>query len=271
MPPAARTDLARLGRLLELEPAWVRVLPINPIPALFRRGPPGVQLRLLSVLAPKKSDEAAAIIKDLGRAASWSLQAARIRKRQRPDGTWPVKAPEEPREAASQLSMIGLVENLHALAVLGGHHRWPAVGAGLRALLAFQKPDGRFPLPYQYQAAIGRLLMALGQRRTPAVHRAAHWIAERQRADGGWLYPQMAGRRTRAPSCLWTTAEVLAFLARYPTVLIKERLHPAGEFLLQHALEANTTALLPEASAWDILEEGSRGVRLFHGGTLKVL
>ncbi|MFB0515897.1 MAG: hypothetical protein ACETWG_04740, partial [Candidatus Neomarinimicrobiota bacterium] len=43
------------------------------------------------------------------------------------------------------------------------------------------------------------------------------------------------------------------------------------EFLLAHALAPNTTTLLPDASTWDVLEEGSKGVQLFQGGTLKVL
>lgn len=256
---------------LDLEPEWVRVLPVNPIPKIFHRGPAGVQLRLLELLPGGDDDIVDAARRRLRRATASSPEVARILKRQRDDGSWPVETAGQPEGAARQLVLLGLVENLHALAVLGGHHSWPGVARGLRAMLSFQHEDGRFPLAYHHHASIGRLLIALGLRRNPAVHRAAHWILERQREDGGWLHPQLAGKRQNPPSCIWTTTEVLAFIARYPTLRIKERFRKAGEFLLAHALEPNTTTLLPDTGTWDVLEEGSKGVGLFHGGTLKVL
>ncbi len=254
-----------------MEPAWVRVLPVNPIPSILSRGPVGVQLRLLDLLAADDYDKVDSVRRQLRWSASSSPEAARILKHQREDGTWPVEAPGQPEGAVKQLTLLGLLENLHALADLGGHRRWPGVEKGLRALLGFQHEDGRFPLLYHHHACIGRMLIALGLGVNPAVHRAAHWILERQREDGGWLHPQMAGKRAKPPSCIWTTAEVLAFIARYPTLRVKERLRQAGEFLLEHALQPNTTTLLPDAGTWDVLEEGSRGAQLFRGGTLKVL
>lgn len=254
-----------------MEPAWVRVLPVNPISSILSREPTGVQLRLLDLLAVGGDEKLEAIRRQLRWSASSSPEAARILKRQRENGTWPVEASGQPEGAVKQLVLLALLENLHALADLGGHRSWPGVGKGLRAMLSFQHEDGRFPLLYHHHACIGRLLIALGLGRNPAVHRAAHWILERQREDGGWLHPQMAGRGLHPPSCIWTTAEVLAFITRYPTLRVKERLQKAGEFLLAHALQSNTTTLLPDAGAWDVLEEGSRGVQLFHGGTLKVL
>ena len=271
LPPAPRANLARLKGILDLGPPWVQVLKVNPIPRIFRRGEPGAQLQLLTVLAPEMSDEGAVLRRDLRRVAADSPTVVRIRKRQRSDGTWAVADTGGPEGSARQLTLIGLLENLHALAVLGAHRNWPDVGRGLRALLAFQQPDGRFPLLYHHHASIGRLLMAFGQRSTPQLHKTAHWIAQRQRDDGGWLHPHMAGRRTKPLSCIWTTAEVLAFLGRYRTSRIKEGLPRAGEFLLSHALEPNATTLLPEAGAWSVLEQGSYGLHLFHGGTLKVL
>ncbi|MCH7497985.1 MAG: hypothetical protein IH971_09050 [Candidatus Marinimicrobia bacterium] len=245
---------------------------VNPIRRIFRNGPPGAQLRLLALLVQENSGEAKAIMRELRKGLSETPEVARILRRQRPDGTWPVDAPTpDTKGAAGQLVLLGLLENLHALVHLGAHRNWPDVTRGLRALLERQRPDGRFALLYHHHASIGRLLMTLGQRNAPPVHRAAHWIAERQREDGGWLHPEMAGRRVRPPSCLWTTAEVLAFIARYPSYRIKQRLPRAAEYLLEHALEANSTTLLPDAGAWDVLAEGSQGQRLFQGGTLKVL
>ena len=111
--------------------------------------------------------------------------------------------------------------------------------------------------------------MAVGMARSPAIHRAAHWIAERQREDGGWLHPHMTTRRKQ--SCIWTTVEVLAFLAQYRTTTIKAGMGNATEFVLTHALQPGTTTLLPGVETWDHLAVGVSGEGLFMGGTLKAL
>ncbi len=262
--------MTRLLKRLDQEPDWVKVLPINPIPAILQRDPAGVRLHLLSLLAGDY-DFKQTIIKELRRMAWDTPEAERLLKKQLDDGSWPVEINGLPEGAAKQLTLLGLLENLHALVCLGADRSWPGVKKGLRLLLSFQNDDGRFPLPYHQHASIGRLLIRSGFGRNPAVSRAAHWIMDRQRDDGGWLYPQMARERQHQPSCIWTTAEVLSFIARYPTLRIKERLQQAGEFLMAHALEANTTSLLPGTGTWDALQEGSRGMQLFGGGTLKVL
>ncbi|MCH8328739.1 MAG: hypothetical protein IID15_09510 [Candidatus Marinimicrobia bacterium] len=157
----------------------------------------------------------------------------------------------------------------NAMAQLGGQHGWPSLLRGLKGLLLKQQPDGRFPGLYHHHAAAGTLLMAVGMARSPAIHRAAHWISSRQREDGGWLHPHMPTRKNA--SCIWTTVEVLAFLAKYRTTTIKERLGDATEFVLSRALEPGTTTLLPGADAWNHLAVGSSGQGLFMGGTLKAL
>lgn len=257
--------------MVDLDPPWVQVLPTNPIQKIFRRGQIGAQLRLLAVLEGEWTPELEEVRKQLRMVAYDSKPVKQIQRAQNRDGSWPVPASGQPVGAARQLELIGLLENLHALAVLGGHRSWPGVRRGIRAMLAHQHADGRFPLLYHHHAAIGGLLISLGLVRNPAVHRAAHWIAERQREDGGWLHPHMAGNRKSPPSCIWTTAEVLDFLTRYATFKIKAGLQAAGEFLLKHALEPNTTTLLPDPQAWDTLDIGSKGVQLFQGGTLRVL
>ncbi len=271
LPRAPFPELARLLKGVDLNPEWVHVLPVNPVPGLLRGAPAGVLLRLLALLGEKGHRGMMDARRQLQRVAALSPEVTRILKRQREDGTWPTETPPQQEGAGGQLILLGLLENLRALADLGGHRGWPMVARGLRAMLAFQHEDGRFPLPYHHHACIGRLLVDLGLGQNPAIHRAAHWIEQRQREDGGWLHPQMAGRRRHPPSCIWTTAEVLAFIGKYPTLRVKERLTEAGEFLLEHALQPNTTSLLTEAEAWNRLEVGSKGAGLFHGGTLKVL
>lgn len=258
-------------RRLNLKPEWVQVLPVNPIPRILKQAPASAQLRLVPLLSNGARDDANATAKQLRRLASSAPEVGRIQRRQAQDGTWPVASAGQPAGVVKQLVLLSLLENLHALYVLGGDRSWQVVKKGLAALLEHQHEDGRFPLLYHHHACIGRLLIDLGLGRNPVVHRAVHWILERQRPDGGWLHPQMAGQRKQPPSCLWTTAEVLAFIGRYQTMKVKEGMDKAGEFLLAHALEANTTTLLPEATSWNILEVGSKGMHLFHGGTLKVL
>ncbi|MEE9465693.1 MAG: prenyltransferase/squalene oxidase repeat-containing protein [Candidatus Neomarinimicrobiota bacterium] len=263
--------LGQLSRLVDLNPDWARVLPVPAISAVFNRGPEGARLRLLDLLVSKWTSQLKDVRRELRKEAGNSTAIQRILRTQLADGTWAVEAPSEPAGAHKQMVLVGLLERLYALAELGAQRGWPQVTLSIRAIVGFQLPDGRFPLLYHHHAAIGSLLISFGLIRNPTVHKAAHWILERQRDDGGWLHPHMAGKGKSPPSCLWTTAEVMAFLARYPTMRIKPKLQTAGEFLLLNALEANTTSLLPDAGAWNVLRTGSRGTQLFQGGTLKVL
>lgn len=263
--------LGRLSRLVDLNPDWARVAPGPAISAVLKRGPEGARLRLLDLLVSKWTPLLKGVRRELRKEAGNSPAIQRILRTQIKDGTWAVKAPAEPTGAHNQMVLVGLLERLFALAESGAQRGWPQVTLSIRALISLQQPDGRFPLLYHHHAAIGSLLISYGLVRNPAVHKAAHWILERQRDDGGWLHPHMAGKGKSPPSCLWTTAEVMAFLARYPTMRIKPKLQTAGEFLLQNALEANSTTLLPDAGAWNVLRSGSRGTQVFQGGTLKVL
>jgi len=112
-----------------MEPAWVRVLPVNPIPIIFHRAPVGVQLRLLNLLTAGSDGETEAVIRQLRRAASDSPETARILKRQRRDGTWPVEAAGQPEGAVKQLLLLGLLENLHALVGVAAGPAWAGVCA----------------------------------------------------------------------------------------------------------------------------------------------
>jgi len=244
---------------------------VQPAQLIFRQGPPGVQLWLLPLLADLSRPDVGEFQRRL-RQIVYNLPAAKsILEHQQEDGSWPVSGKDRPEGAADQLRLLGLLENLHALYLLGGHKGWPGIEKGIRALLSYQFEDGRFPLLYHHQAAIGSLLLALGLRRNPAVHKTAHWILERQREDGGWLHPHMAAGKKNKTSCIWTSVEIMAFLARYQTFRIKPALQKAGEFILEHMLEANTTTLLPDSHSWNVLAVGSKDVQIFQGGTLKVL
>ena len=271
VPRITHGGLTTIPDWVDQSPEWVKVLPVNPIPTLLRQAHAALTLRVLALLCDDFRSRDYTLFKELNQAAYHSPAVTKIIKHQRDDGTWPTKAAGQGEEITKQLVLIELLENLRALAILGGSKRWPSVQKGMTALLGFQHEDGRFPLLYHHHAAIGSLLIELGLIRNPAVHKAAHWILERQREDGGWLHPQMAAKTKHPASCIWTTAEVLNFLTRYQTLRIKERLERAGEFRLGRALQPNTTTLLPEAGAWNVLSTSTQGVRMFQGGTLKVL
>ena len=269
--PRTATVLTTLGKIVDLDPGWVKVLSMNPIPHVLGHGDAASKQGLLSLVEPKSIEAVKEERRTLNRFALYNRNVKRILDKQRRAGDWPVKVTDEPKGVKRKLELLAIVENLSALQQAGAKSSWPGVGDGIRALLAHQQSDGRFPLLYHHHAAIGSLLIGLGLVRNPAVHRAAHWIAERQRSDGGWLHRQWGGDNERKPSCIWTTAEVLYFLSRYQTSAIIDQLKPAGEYLLEHCLQENHTSLLPEAHNWDILATGYVGIQLFHGGTLKVL
>ncbi|MCK4577492.1 MAG: terpene cyclase/mutase family protein [Candidatus Marinimicrobia bacterium] len=269
--PSTPPRLSRLRDLFDLDPQWSRVLAKPVIPKLFKRAHPGVQIRLFKLLSSTTDLRLRPVLNDLRKLAHDSRQVHAILKRQLSDGSWGTGEPGKAPSRNRQLLLLAHVQTLRALADLGGTRKWHEVKRALKVLLDYQDAEGRFPLPYHHQAAIGALMLDLGLIRNPAVHRLAHWLAERQRTDGGWMHVQVRTGADKGKSCIWTTAEVLNFLSRYPTMRIKEFLKPAGEFLLANALHPNHTTLLPDAHNWNILATGHRDVQLFQGGTLKVL
>ena len=269
LPPAAAPGLRQYRDAVDIKPDWLAKLPADPIQAIIRSKHSGAGLRLLALLVDNWRTPSRRLRSQLRRLAMESSPVTAVKRRQRQDGSWPSGGDQVPSKENRQLDYITLLENLHALSQSGATHGWPVVKRGLRHLLLHQQPDGRFPGLYHHHAATGGLLLALGLATSPAVHRAAHWIGERQRPDGGWLHPHMPTKRSA--SCIWTTAEVLAFLTRYPSMTLKETFPAAAEFLLERALQPNTTPLLPTADAWNRFATGSRGESLFRGGTLKVL
>lgn len=269
--PDTQERIDRLTYYLDLNPDWIGALGINPLRSMLDQGGIATKIKLLELVPVGDERERAMTFHALRDAAFNSTRISRSIRLQQDDGHWPVKAKGQPPGIAKQMLLIGLMENLHFLGQFGGHRSWSVVKRGLRALLAYQKEDGRFPLPYHHHGAIGNLLIDLGIKSTPPIHKAAKWIASRQRTDGGWLHPSMAEDREKDRSCIWTTAEVFLFLSKYPTMNVKDTLRSAGDFVLKYALEENTTSLLTGKNSWNQLGVGSHGDQIFYGGTLKIL
>ncbi|MFC1620589.1 hypothetical protein ACFL45_11685, partial [Candidatus Neomarinimicrobiota bacterium] len=148
MPRTASAGLTEIPDWLDLNPKWIAVLPVNPIPTLLRRAHAALALRALALLCDDLKSRDYSLLKDLKQAAYYSPAVTQIIKHQREDGAWPVKAAGQQEEITKSMVLIGILENLRALATLGGSKQWPSIQKGLTALLGFQHEDGRFPLLY---------------------------------------------------------------------------------------------------------------------------
>lgn len=116
---------------------------------------------------------------------------------------------------------------LRAWRSLGDGRVERAIGRGLDYLRRSQRPDGSWvPLWFgnQYEPdeenpvyGTSRVLMAfrdLGLMEDPAAQRAVAWLAEQQRADGGWGPSRRADRPDAVSSVEETALAVEALLAR---------------------------------------------------------
>jgi len=256
-------------RGLDFNPPWISNLPLNPIPKLLKRSKPSLVLSTLKHLydldytdARYKEAESSVF-----RQQSWKIVFKNV-------GIKPANSPTQQPEAVISLLFLDQLFRLHRIVDLGGTKYLPPVRDDIVALMEFQREDGRFPLLYHHHAHACWLLLVLGMEGNRLVDRAIHWILERQRDDGGWLHRSMVPTGTKydsAPSCIWTTAEILQMLSSRKTFASSDAAKKAAEFLLDRILQENHTSLFHTQEAWDHLSVGSGGDSIFGGGTLKVL
>nr|MBC8478882.1 hypothetical protein [FCB group bacterium] len=254
---------------LDFNPAWIKELPINPIPKLLRRSKPSLVVAVLKYLydldytdARYKEAESRVF-----RQQSWKM----VFKRK---SSVPTEPGSDQPEAVDSLLFLEQLYRLHRILDLGGSKFLPPVREDIVALMKFQREDGRFPLLYHHHAHACWLLLKTGMEGNRLLDKSIHWIVERQREDGGWLHRSMLPKEKKydtAPSCIWTTAEILLALSSRKTIAKSETTHKACEFLLDRMLQKNHTNLFPTQEAWDHLSIGHSGDSIFAGGTLKIL
>ena len=88
----ATSRLIQLGRQIDLEPGWSKVLAAPAIPAVFEQGPAGARLLMLELLVTEWTPRLASLRRELRHDARHGQAIRRTVKEQLEDGTWPVKA-----------------------------------------------------------------------------------------------------------------------------------------------------------------------------------
>ena len=134
----------------------------------------------------------------------WELPgAARILKKQRPDGSWPRQA-----EIKHPAINYGLIETWRWLRVLvaryGFTRQHPAAQRAAEFLFSCQADEGDFrgilanQYATYYSGAILALLVEAGYGDDPRVMRAFQWLLSMRQADGGWSIPMITHKLDRA-------------------------------------------------------------------------
>ncbi|NOZ08238.1 MAG: hypothetical protein GXO91_05100 [FCB group bacterium] len=253
----------------DFNPAWVKVLAVNPLPKLIRHEKPFVTLSVLRDLYDLNylDDLYKAAEGEVFRQHSWRIVFKPTRQPAVGDSS-----PEKERGVA--FNFLQQLHRMHRIMELGGTTHLPPVKSEIVKLMKFQAEDGRFPLLYHHHAHACWILLKLGMEGNRLLDKGIHWILERQRGDGGWLHRSMTPKGKKyddAESCIWTTAEVLQLLSCRKSIRKSDQAGRACEFLLERLLQRNKTALFPTVEAWDHLAIGSKGDSIFSGGTLKVM
>ncbi len=253
---------------LNLSPSWLRQLERNPLRTIIRKAPYGALSHLIRhVYRFSPGDK---VFQEMERAVENQPEMISLRKK--PDRELRQSGLDE--DQSKGLQFLAQLSKLHKIADLGGTRYFPWVQDEIVKLMHFQNNDGRFPLLYHHHGHACWVLIRLGLEGNRILDRGFHWIAERQRKDGGWLHRTMkpAGRSyDQTASCYWTTAEIVQALSIRKTYRHKECTRSGCEFLLDHILKRGSTSFLSDIDAFNHLQIGNSGNSMFYGGSLKVL
>ena len=95
-----------------------------------------------------------------------------------------------------------------------------------------------------------------------------------QRDDGGWIHINNLPKgsdQNKAPSCIWTTAEIAKLLTKRSIFKGSDNLLKAKSFLENNYLNNNKSTLLSKSDSWECLVVNHTSEHMFAGGTLKIL
>lgn len=150
----------------------------------------------------------------------------------------------------------------------------PILQNDILKLMGFIKDDGRFPLLYHHHAHACWILLKLGLNGNRILDKSIYWLVKKQRFDGGWLHRSFVSDGddfSTAPSCIWTTMEVMYMLIKREIMLKKTDVEKACNFLMDHIEKQNNTRFMNHQNAWNNLSISTGKESMFAGGTLKLL
>ncbi|HCW75630.1 MAG TPA: hypothetical protein DHU63_03730 [Candidatus Marinimicrobia bacterium] len=253
---------------------WMRGLRANPVRALKNQADLPERFFLYrDVLRDNYSDVYEGIKKNLRKYRPRRM----LMQQQMEDGNWPVvvatkKLSPEQIQILQFLRQTEILHRLHDLTATLSQER---VKLGIIQLLKnLDEATGAFPgnLPQHAHALLVTALYRLDS--NPIAKQAFLYVFHNQRPDGGWIDPAYLPKNAdpeKASSCIWTTMLITHAISLSPTMRKRAGAKRAVEFLFSHFLEGNSTTLLQDASAWDLLGYGYTGIGSLHGGTLRFL
>ena len=233
---------------------WIKVLPIDPLPALLAWQDPALAYFVRRDLL----EESVGPVESL-----WDLpEARRLVDKQQADGSW--HYPGQSNHPASNAN-YDLLETYRSLRLLvemyGFHSGQPALAKAAEYVFSCQEEEGDIRgilgnqyMPY-YHGAILELLIKAGYADDPRTEKGLDWLLSMRQADGGWLVPtQTVPSRQRTPQ-FWrgsslppdrsrphahlATGMVLRAFAAHPAYRQRPEVIAAGERLKERLFQAD--------------------------------
>lgn len=144
------------------------------------------------------------------------------------------------------------------------HKRMDAIKDAIIFLLKQQNEDGLFPGPVHFNAYVIETMLKYDFEGNKLVEKAIRGLVRLQNEDGGW---GQAGNR----SDIWATLKVLSACSFHSVMRKRIKVHQGAKFILEHLMDENAGGIISGKQAWDFLEYGYNDLKIYRGGTLRVL
>lgn len=250
--------------------SWLRLLKIDPIPLLLKKGPLPVRYATAQQFYPHDVE----LLQTLKKALAGYKPLEQLLDSQLEDGLWKLTKRYKIEERNRAMLFLQQLKNMTQLYDFGCTKEMPAIQRGIIALLKTQKPDGKFPLLLHHHGYALWLLARYDMIGNPFVEKGYRWLAKRQRFDGGWLSPSMVPTGTSlktTKSGIWTTIFAFQAFSVHSRLRSSEVCQKAAAFVLDNYLAKSHTTLFREDDAWNHLHTDYSDNGLFRGGTLRFI
>jgi hypothetical protein len=177
------------------------------------------------------------------------------------------KLQEDELEKSTGLFFLSHLQKLHRLLDLGCNLKMQPIRSSLIQLIKMQNHDGSFPMGTHHTAYAMWVLLNYGLEGNLYVEKGMRWLVHEQREDGGWS----TGVGQKSGSCIWTTLVTLNAISLHSRHKKRQRTLRGVKFINDHFLQPNPHGILPDASAWNYLQIGYDGLKVFRGGSLRFL